>query len=126
MRARLPCQLSVSYGAGEPERLDIFSAATKGPAPIFVFLHGGYWRLLDSADSCFMAECLTKAGACVVAVNYALAPFVRLAEIVRQCRAAVACHAHAGEFGVRPISASTSRRFWQLGARTTRFSGVQA
>jgi arylformamidase len=100
MRARLPCQLSVSYGASELERLDIFPAATKGPAPIFVFLHGGYWRLLDSADSCFMAECLTKAGACVVAVNYALAPFVTLAEIVRQCRAAVAwVHAHAGEFG---------------------------
>jgi acetyl esterase/lipase len=27
-----------------------------------------------------MAECLTKAGACVVAVNYALAPFVTLAK----------------------------------------------
>jgi arylformamidase len=70
MRARLPCRLSVSYGASEPERLDIFPAATRGPAPIFVFLHGGYWRLLDSADSCFMAECLTRADACVVAVNY--------------------------------------------------------
>src|SRR5262249_53918453 len=100
MRAGLPCRLAVSYGASEPERLDIFPAGTKRPAPIFVFLHGGYWRLLDSADSCFMAECLTKAGACVVAVNYALAPYVTLAEIVRQCRAAVAwVHSHAGEFG---------------------------
>jgi arylformamidase len=103
MRAGLPCRLSVSYGASEPERLDIFPAATRGPAPIFVFLHGGYWRLLDSADSCFMAECLTRAGACVVAVNYALAPLVMLAEIVRQCRAAVAwLHAHAREFGGDP------------------------
>jgi arylformamidase len=63
-------------------------------------LHGGYCRLLDSADSSFMAECLTRAGACVVAVNYALAPLVMLAEIVRQCRAAVAwLHEHAREFG---------------------------
>jgi arylformamidase len=100
MRAGLPCRLGVSYGASEPERLDIFHAATRESAPIFVFLHGGYWRLLDSADSCFMAECLTKARACVVAVNYALAPHVTLAEIVRQCRAAVAwIHRHAGEFG---------------------------
>jgi hypothetical protein len=38
MRARLPCRLSVSYGASEPERLDIFPAAATGPAPIFVFL----------------------------------------------------------------------------------------
>jgi arylformamidase len=103
MRTRLPCRLSVSYGASESERLDIFPAATRGPSPIFVFLHGGYWRLLDSADSCFMAECLTRAGACVVAVNYALAPHVMLEEIVRQCRAAVAwLHAHAHEFGADP------------------------
>jgi arylformamidase len=103
MRAQLPCWLSVPYGASEPERLDIFPAASRSPSPIFVFLHGGYWRLLDSADSSFMAECLTRAGACVVAVNYALAPHVTLAEIVRQCRAAVAwVHKHAGEFGGDP------------------------
>jgi arylformamidase len=100
MRESLPCQLGVSYGTSEAERLDIFPAAAGGPAPIFVFLHGGYWRLLDSADSCFMAECLTKAGACVVAVNYALAPRVTLSEIVRQCRAAVAwLHRYAAQFG---------------------------
>src|SRR5262249_38425484 len=103
MRERLPCQLSVSYGASEPETLDIFPAAVTGPAPVFVFLHGGMGRLLGSADSCFMAECLTQAGACVVAVNYALAPLVTLAEIVRQCRAAVAwVYAHAREFGGDP------------------------
>jgi arylformamidase len=103
MRARLPCRLSVPYGASEPERLDIFPAATGGPSPIFVFFHGGYWRLLDSADTCFMAECLTRAGACVVAVNYALAPHVTLREIVRQCRAAVAwVHKHAPNFGGDP------------------------
>jgi arylformamidase len=100
VRACLPCRLAVSYGASEPERLDIFPAATKGPSPIFVFIHGGYWRLLDGGDSCFMAEHLTRVGACVVAVNYALAPFVTLAEITRQCRAAVAwVHTHAHEFG---------------------------
>src|SRR5215471_12349320 len=102
-RSRLPCRLAVPYGASEPERLDIFPAATGEPSPIFVFIHGGYWRLLDSADSCFMAEHLTQAGACVVAVNYALAPFVTLAEITRQCRAAVAwVHGHAREFGGDP------------------------
>jgi arylformamidase len=109
MRAHLPCRLSVPYGASEPERLDISPAATGGPSPIFVFLHGGYWRLLDSADSCFMAECLTRAGACVVAVNYALAPHVTLSEIVRQCRAAVAwVYEHAPEFGGDPAQIHVS------------------
>jgi arylformamidase len=119
MRAQLPCRLSVRYGASEPERLDIFPAATVGPSPIFVFLHGGYWRLLDSADSCFMAECLTRAGACAVAVNYALAPHVTLSEIVRQCRAAVAwVHKHAAEFGADPtrIHVSGSSAGGHLGA----------
>jgi arylformamidase len=103
MRARLSCRLAVSYGASEPERLDIFPAATSELSPIFVFIHGGYWRLLESADSCFMAEHLTQAGACVVTVNYALAPFVTLAEITRQCRAAVTwVHGHAREFGGDP------------------------
>ena len=48
MRARLPCRLAVPYGASEPKRLDIFPSATSELSPIFVFIHGGYWRLLDS------------------------------------------------------------------------------
>lgn len=89
-RAALPCHIGVKYGPSDAERLDIFPAATPGPAPVFVFIHGGYWRLLDASDSSFMAETFTRAGACVVAVNYGLAPATSLAEIVRQCRAAVA------------------------------------
>src|SRR5262245_51145605 len=52
MRSSLRCRIGVSYGSSEPERLDIFPAATG--APIFVFLHGGFFRALDSADSSFM------------------------------------------------------------------------
>src|SRR5262249_46882492 len=74
IRARLPCRLSVSYGASEPERLDIFPVATRGPAPIFVFLHGGYWRLLDSADSCFLGGWFTQAAAGGVAGEFGVAP----------------------------------------------------
>ncbi len=99
MRATLPCKLNVAYGPSEPERMDIFPART-ADAPIFVFLHGGYWRLLDSADSSFMAKTFVEAGAVCVAVNYALAPSVSLDEIVRQCRASIAyVWHHAQEFG---------------------------
>ncbi|MGL4496713.1 MAG: alpha/beta hydrolase [Beijerinckiaceae bacterium] len=89
-RATLPCHVGVPYGPKPEERLDIFPAQGRGAAPVFIFLHGGYWRLLDAADSSFMAETFTQAGACVVAVNYGLAPDTPLPEIVRQCRAAVA------------------------------------
>jgi arylformamidase len=79
-----------AYGPSEPERLDIYPAAARGPAPVFVYIHGGYWRLLDADDSGFMAPVFSALGAVTVAVNYALAPTVTLEEIVRQCRAALA------------------------------------
>lgn len=89
-RASLPCHTGVKFGPGDAERLDIFPARTGKPAPVFIFIHGGYWRLLDAADSSFMADTFTQAGACVVAINYGLSPATPLQEIVRQCRAAVA------------------------------------
>lgn len=103
-RTRLPCHLGLRYGATPAERLDVFPAPpARQPSPVFVYLHGGYWRLLDAADSGFMAEAFTQAGICVVAINYALAPEVSLDEIVRQCRAALAwIHGHIGAFGGDP------------------------
>lgn len=89
-RSALTCEIGVKYGPLPEERLDVFPARGRQDAPVFVFIHGGYWRLLDAADSSFMAETFTAAGACVVAINYGLAPATSLVEIVRQCRAAVA------------------------------------
>jgi len=87
-RQALPCRVNVAYGPTEPERLDIFPAR-KPNSPIFVFIHGGYWRMLDARDSSFMAKTFVEAGCAVIAINYALAPSVSLHEIVRQCRAAL-------------------------------------
>ncbi len=88
-RATLPCVLDVSYGEHPDETLDIFPAATAG-APVFFFIHGGYWRLLSKDDSSFMAPAMTAAGATVVSINYSLAPAVTLDRIVDQTRRALA------------------------------------
>jgi arylformamidase len=92
-RETLPCVLDAAYGEHPDETLDIFPAARNaggGLAPVFVFLHGGYWRLLSKDDSSSMAPAFTRAGAMVVAVNYSLAPAVTLDRIVDQVRRAIA------------------------------------
>ena len=48
-RHRLRCELDVPYGPTRDETLDIFPAAERD-APVFVFIHGGYWRMLSSKE----------------------------------------------------------------------------
>jgi arylformamidase len=58
-------------------------------APVFVFIHGGYWRAMSKEDSAFTAPMLHEAGAVVVTLDYALAPAVTLTRIVAQVRRAM-------------------------------------
>ena len=54
-RATLECRLDLAYGTHPGETLDIFPARS-APAPVHVFVHGGYWQRLDKADSSFVAR----------------------------------------------------------------------
>lgn len=88
MRETMACRLDVPFGPSPDEVVDIFPA---GPdAPVFVWVHGGYWRMLSHKESSFMAETFVGRGAAVVAVNYSLAPVAHLDTIVDQCRRAIA------------------------------------
>jgi arylformamidase len=92
-RAALPCRLGVPYGPTRAETLDIFPAAPSAGAsgaPVFVFIHGGYWRALSSKEFSCVALGLQRRGIAVVVPDYALCPAVTLDEIVRQMRAACA------------------------------------
>lgn len=100
--ARVP-QRDLCYDTRSGQCLDIFNAPHAGLQPAFVFIHGGYWRMLGKGDSAFMAETLNRAGVAVVAVDYALAPAATLEEIVRQVQAALAWLYHHGpEHGIDP------------------------
>ncbi len=88
-RHRLRCTLDLPYGPTREETLDIFPAA-EPQAPVFVFIHGGYWRMLSSKEFSCVALGLHALGITTVVVNYALAPKVSIDEITRQARAAVA------------------------------------
>ncbi len=92
--------LDVAYGEHDSERLDILPA--RSGAPVFVYIHGGYWRALDKRDHAFVAPPLHAAGAMVVQLNYALCPAVGIEHIVLQMVQALAwiyrnAEAHGGD-----------------------------
>ena len=77
----------LSYGLTPSERIDYFP--TVKDAPVFIFIHGGYWRLLGRKDSAFMAKALGKIGISTAVIEYTLAPEATLDQIVDEIRRAV-------------------------------------
>lgn len=101
MYTQLPCVRDVAYGPSPDERLDLFPVPGQAKAPLFVFVHGGYWRALAKEDSVFMAQSFTACGIAVASLNYGLSPQVRLEEIVAQCRRGLAwLYHHGGAHGL--------------------------
>lgn len=100
-RARLNARLDVAYGQGKDERLDLFFPSKgAGPAPVHLFIHGGYWRMFGKNDFSFVADTITAAGAIAAVMDYSLMPDVRMATIVGQVNLAMAwLAANARGFG---------------------------
>ena len=87
-RAALAPKVDLRYGPGAKESLDLFlpSGGAKGT---FLFLHGGYWRMLDKSDFSFVALPFVARGYAVAVANYDLCPDVSIATIVDEARRAV-------------------------------------
>lgn len=101
-RSTLRCELAIPFGPTLAETLDIFPADTPD-APVFIFIHGGYWRALSSGEFSGVALGLQPCGITTVVINYALCPFVSIDEITRQTRAALAWTLrHINEYGGNP------------------------
>lgn len=101
-RAQSDCSLDIAYGVAPSETLDVFRTSAPD-APVFVFIHGGYWRALDKRDHSFVAPALVDAGAMVVVPNYALCPSVSIEHITLQMARALAwTWRHAREHGGDP------------------------
>ncbi len=97
-RHDLDCELSIPYGPTRAETLDVFPGRLGGP--LVVFVHGGSWIELTSAEFSFVATGLVAAGATVVVPTYALCPAVTIDEITRQVRASVAwAYRNGGSYG---------------------------
>ena len=98
----LPYRAGVPYGPTRAETVDIVPARRAG-APVFFFIHGGYWRANAARDFAQVAFGPHAMDFTTVLVDYALCPTVTLDEIVRQVRAAAAwVLRHIGEHGGDP------------------------
>jgi arylformamidase len=88
--ARPGWHLDLAYGPGPKQTLDLLVPARKGAtrAPLFVFIHGGYWQSLDKSDVRGLAPAFAARGIAYATLNYSLCPDVSVEAIVRQIRAA--------------------------------------
>lgn len=77
------------FGDAPAATLDYFPSAEKS-APLLVFIHGGYWRMMDKADFAWVAPPWNAAGVAVAVPNYSLAPAVSIETIVAEMRQALA------------------------------------
>ncbi len=101
-RATLRCELDLPYGDSARERIDLFPAA-QADAPVFSFIHGGYWRSRDKSEFSFIARPFVDAGVTVALPTYDLAPGVPIETIVRQMLAAHAwLYRNARRHGANP------------------------
>jgi arylformamidase len=104
-RASLRADLGRRYGPHERETIDFFPAAAPG-APLFFWVHGGYWRRMSKDAFSFIASPLVARGVAVAIVNYPLAPGPTLDDIVDSVRRGFAyALEHAGELHADPAEA---------------------
>lgn len=81
--------LDLAYGPGRFQMLDLYRPAGAGPAPVFVFIHGGYWQASDKVQHAQFAQGLVDAGYAVAMPNYGLAPDAPLEDSIADSVAAL-------------------------------------
>lgn len=88
VRAKHPDGLDLRYGPAERSRIDLFEAGKKD-APLFIFIHGGYWQTRAKELFAFIVPGPLAHGISVALVGYTLAPEKRLDGIVAEIHAAI-------------------------------------
>lgn len=102
VRDALKAHFNVQYGTRPREIIDIFPAQRR-PSPVFLYIHGGYWRGGSKEDNCHFAELFVRRGATVGVLEYDLCPSVTVTDIVAQIRLAVGwTYRRISEYGADP------------------------
>ena len=98
IRAEPQSRLDLRYGARPRATLDYFPA--RANAPLFVFIHGGYWQRNEKERFSFVSRGPQAHGINVAVPGYTLGPDARMSEIVNEIGQALTFLAeHSGELG---------------------------
>ena len=87
-RARPGTILDLAYGPAPRNRIDYFPSERQN-APLFVFIHGGYWQRNSKETFSFIAGGPQAHGIAVAVTGYTLAPEASLTEIVGEVASAL-------------------------------------
>ena len=85
---KLPVIKDISYGNLQRERLDIYPSL-QPQSKTLIFLHGGYWQMLDKSMFHFIANGFHSYSVATVLLTYPLAPELSIDQIVLSCRKAI-------------------------------------
>ncbi|XP_060525679.1 kynurenine formamidase isoform X2 [Cylas formicarius] len=90
-RKSIPCALGNQYGLEEREQYDIFGTDLPNDAPIFIFIHGGYYQEEAITHSLYssIAEIFYKNKIKSILIGYELAPKKTVTEILENLQKAL-------------------------------------
>jgi arylformamidase len=98
----LPVTKDMAYGNLPGERLDVYPSPHRHSKTL-VFIHGGWWHLLDKALFHFLAAGFRPYGITTVLLTYPKAPQYSIDGIVGSCRKAVPwLYRHIADFNGDP------------------------
>ena len=88
MTAAGRAELNLPFGNSERQKLDLFFPRTESHGTLALFIHGGWWQMMDRSAHSHMARGLNAQGITVAVTSYDLTPQVPIAAIVEQMRRA--------------------------------------
>ncbi|XP_003427698.1 kynurenine formamidase [Nasonia vitripennis] len=86
VRSSIEHERDVSYGPSEKTKYDVYGTNLPADAPIFLFIHGGYWLEFSKDMSGYVVPNLVAHGIKVLVAGYDLCPSVTLTDIVQQIK----------------------------------------
>jgi arylformamidase len=81
-------EIGLKYGPSARQTIDLFKPRGGDAGPLAMFVHGGYWRLLNPSSFSQLARGMNAHGVTVAVSGYDLCPQVTIGRIIEQTQAA--------------------------------------